>query len=104
VAFACALLNQVYAEDVHLSAAVCDQTFFLHFLRNAGDAGTPHTHHLGNELLSERQLGSNEIIHPDEPLTHALFDCVQRIAGSGLLYLTKEKLIVLDEKSKQIWR
>src|SRR4051794_17951564 len=104
LAFACALFDKVHVQDVDLAAPVKDQAFFLQLARNGGDAGAPHAHHLPNELLRERQLVSNEIVHPNKPLTHALFDTVQRIAGGGLLYLTEEKLIVFDEQGKQVWR
>jgi len=104
VAFACALLDEIYAEDVNLTATVCDQAFSLQLSRYLADAGTPHAHHLGKKLLGQWQLGPDEIVHSHKPLADALFDAVQRVASGCLLYLGEKKLIILGEKSQQCGR
>jgi hypothetical protein len=81
-----------------------DQTFRLQLFCNAIHACSLHAHHLSQKFLREEQFGADEIVHPDEPLTHTLFHTVKSVASRGLLDLTEEKLFVLDEQREEVGR
>src|ERR1700710_2743507 len=94
----------MHVPDGNPAPMVRDQSLLLKFACNGGYACPGHTHHLGKKFLGERQFCSDEIMHSSNPLTGALFDCMERIASGCLLYLTEKKLFVLHEQCKKTGR
>jgi len=63
-----------------------------------GYAGPAHTQHLRHEFLGELNvIAADQVAAAQQPATETRFERVRRVAGSGLLRLCQEDLLVLDQ-------
>src|SRR4029078_1928739 len=99
--FARAALDEINVQNNHLAPTIGDQSFRLQLFCNATHACSLHAHHLCQKVLCQRQFSAGEIVHPHEPLTHALFDIVDGVAGRRLLHLAEQNCSYLMSKERK---
>jgi hypothetical protein len=98
------VLDQIDAGDFDLAPSIRDQPLVLQLSCHVCDACSSHAHHLRQKFLGQWQLASGQIVHSDQPLAHAPFNTVHRVAGGGLLYLAEEELFVLHQQGEELRR
>ena len=84
-----------------LPPLVRDHASLLQVARYVRDTRAAYSHHLGQELLRQREVCPCQIVHAQQPLAGAHLDTVKGIAGGGLLGLGEKKLIIFKKNASQ---
>src|SRR6476619_6797120 len=99
VTFASGRPQPFQVEDANVPPAVPDQAGLLQRVGDDRHAGAPHAHHLGDELLGEREIiAALQIPRAQQPPRETGLDRVGRVARGRLLRLHQNDLLMPEQR------
>jgi hypothetical protein len=102
IAFAAGILERFQIDDMDASTAVSDEAGFLQLAGDNGDAAALHTQPLSHKILRQGQcIALQQISGSQQPSAQPFFQLMQSVAGSNLLNLGGDRLLMAYESVPQ---